>query len=122
MQKLFDFKISELPPSINRIYKIGRSKYGSAHIYKDPEAKCFEEIVLYSLPRAEQIINPCRLEIEFIAKENIVKKRDLDNMLKLLCDSIQSAGLLKNDNLIYEISCKKIAGDKNNTKGTFYLL
>lgn len=123
MKTLYDFSIDILPPSVNRLYKVG-SRRGSTYVYKDANIRNFMEYAGYMLPRPDaEITTPVRLDVVFSFHETSFDKSDLDNRLKLLCDALEARGVLKNDNLIYEIRCRKERSDTvDRTSGSFYPL
>tara|TARA_Y100000034_G_scaffold125065_1_gene174149 strand:+ start:871 stop:1110 length:240 start_codon:yes stop_codon:yes gene_type:complete len=48
-----------------------------------------------------------RLKLEVLAMPKDKRRRDLDNLLKILCDALESAGVFKNDSQIDEIIIKR---------------
>ena len=48
-----------------------------------------------------------RLKFEVLAMPKDRRRRDLDNLLKVLCDALESAGVFKNDSQIDEIVIKR---------------
>lgn len=83
-------------------------KYGG--IYKDPDAKAFEEMVGWEirLQRLEPIEGPVRVLVAIRAKRD---KRDLDGMVTSILDGLQYGGLIKNDKLVVAIEAYKALGD-----------
>ncbi len=49
----------------------------------------------------------CKISIEAVIFLKDKRRRDIDNMLKTLWDVLEKTGVIKNDNLIYEISTIK---------------
>jgi Holliday junction resolvase RusA-like endonuclease len=58
-----------------------------------------------------RISRPIRLSI--VIKDRNAKKRDLDNYLKCLIDSLVALKIIKDDRLIYEIKAKKAKWNKD---------
>ncbi len=54
----------------------------------------------------------CEISIEAVIFLKDKRRRDIDNMLKTLWDVLEKTGVIKNDNLIYEINTIKHV-DKN---------
>lgn len=114
---LHEFSIPALPPSVNSVYRFARG-----HVYKKESVKDFDMLVLAHIKRpAAPICVPCSLDITFtIAKRFSVA--DVDNLLKITLDSLQTRGVIANDNLVYEIRARKQRGEKDMTQGVFYAL
>lgn len=121
MKALYEFSIDILPPSVNTLYKVGSRRGRGEYVYKNPDVRNFMEYAGYMLPRMrEEIAVPVRLDVVFQFGETSIKRSDLDNRLKLICDALEAGGVIKNDNLIFEIRCSKKPGDNDNTSGGFY--
>jgi Holliday junction resolvase RusA-like endonuclease len=58
-----------------------------------------------------RINKPVKLSI--VIKDRNAKKRDLDNYLKCLIDSLVALSIIKDDRLIYEIKAKKEKWNKD---------
>ena len=58
-----------------------------------------------------KINKPVKLSI--VIKDRNAKKRDLDNYLKCLIDSLVALSIIKDDRLIYEIKAKKAKWNKD---------
>jgi len=58
-----------------------------------------------------RINKPVKLSI--VIKDRNAKKRDLDNYLKCLIDSLVALNIIKDDRLIYEIKAKKEKWNKD---------
>ena len=119
MKKVFDFNIPVLPPSVNSIYRYGRSG-----VYKKESVDVFEKTAGYYLQRQKDpITKPCRLELLFtFADSKKFKASDVDNLLKVTIDMLQHFKYVKNDNLIFEIEAKKNTGAHESVSGTLFLL
>lgn len=105
--KLF---LSKLPvPKSNRYI---RRKNGK--VFKPPRVVNWEARALWELKhqyRGEPIDYEISVDIVLVLPNR--RKRDIDNMLKSLWDVMEKAGVIKNDNLIYEVrTVKKIEKGK----------
>ena len=97
-------KLSQVPvPKSNRYI---RRKGGK--VFKPPRVKNWEVRALWELRQqysAKPIDREISVDITLILPNR--RKRDIDNMLKSLWDVLEKAGVIKNDNLIYEIRTVK---------------
>ena len=105
--KLF---LSKLPvPKSNRYI---RRKGGK--VFKPPRVVNWEARAIWEL-REQYNGKPIDYEIsvDIVLILPNRRKRDIDNMLKSLWDVLEKAGVIKNDNLIYEVrTVKKIEKGK----------
>ena len=117
MQKIIEFELNYLPPSVNSVYL--RSKHGGVFISQRARdfKKRIEEVVKDLMDKPVE--GDLRIEAEFSLKRK--GKRDLDNMLKVLCDSLNNI-VYKDDNQLMEISCKKEYTTINKTRIVVYYI
>jgi len=99
-------KLSQVPvPKTNRYI---RRRGG--RVFKSPRVKNWEVRALWELReqyRGEPIDYEVSVDITLILPNR--RRRDIDNMLKSLWDILEKAGIIENDNLIYEVrTVKKI--------------
>ena len=97
-------RLSQVPvPKTNRYI---RRKGGK--VFKPPRVKNWEVKALWEL-RQQYSGEPIdfRVSVDIILTLPNHRKRDIDNMLKSLWDVLEKAGVLKNDNLIYEVRTVK---------------
>ncbi|RLJ71577.1 crossover junction endodeoxyribonuclease RusA [Hydrogenivirga caldilitoris] len=97
-------KLSQVPvPKTNRYI---RRKGGK--VFKPPRVKNWEVRALWEL-RQQYVGEPIafKVSVDIILTLPNHRKRDIDNMLKSLWDVLEKAGVLENDNLIYEIRTVK---------------
>lgn len=99
-------RLSQVPvPKTNRYI---RRKGGK--VFKPPRVKNWEVRALWEIRQqysGDPIDREVSVDITLILPNR--RKRDIDNMLKSLWDVLEKAGVLKNDNLIYEVrTVKKI--------------
>ena len=110
------FIISDIPPSINALYK--RSKLGG--LYLNPKAIAFKKLVSDTIATLDVDIidKDVKVDIEF----TVLKKNcDIDNMLKVMLDSLNKL-VYTDDKLVYELNVKKIVGKMKQTKITVSIL
>ena len=94
-----------LPVSVNQSYRTSKNR-----VYKSKALCDFEKRVddlFKSFENVEFLKGNLSVDIVFELKS--FRKRDLDNMLKSLFDSLQGR-IFENDNQIFEIRCRKIHG------------
>ncbi len=105
-----ELHLSKLPvPKSNRYI---RRRGG--RVFKPPRVVNWEVRAIWELReqyRGEPIDYEVSVDIVLILPNR--RKRDIDNMLKSLWDVMERAGIIKNDNLIYEVrTVKKIEKGK----------
>ena len=103
---MIELKLSTVPvPKTNRYV---RRRNGAVFI--PPRVKNWQKRALWELKNqweGEPIESRVSVDITLILPNN--RKRDIDNMLKSLWDVMERAGVLQNDNLIYEVrTIKKV--------------
>lgn len=106
----YEFYLSKLPvPKTNRYI---RRKGGK--VFKPPRVVNWEARAIWELReqyKGEPIDYEVSVDITLILPNR--RKRDIDNMLKSLWDVMEKAGIIKNDNLIFEVrTVKKIEKGK----------
>jgi len=89
------------PPSINHYY--ARQKNGA--VYINQQGKGYRAAVMYNFRHSKPIEGKLKLHIDVFPPDK--RKRDLDNINKCLLDSLQSAGLIKDDYDIDHLSMKR---------------
>ncbi|MDQ7038490.1 MAG: RusA family crossover junction endodeoxyribonuclease [Aquificota bacterium] len=97
-------RLSQIPvPKTNRYI---RRKGGK--VFKPPRVKNWEVRALWEIRqqyRGDPIEDKVSIDITLTLPNR--RKRDIDNMLKSLWDVLEKAGVIKNDNLIYEVRTVK---------------
>ena len=96
--------LSRLPvPKSNRYIRRRGGK-----VFKHPRVTNWEARAIWEI---KQQYNGKPLDFELSVDITIIlpnrRKRDIDNMLKSLWDILEKAGVIKNDNLIYEVHTVK---------------
>ena len=100
------------PPSVNHLYS--RSRYG---VYLKPEAKKYRRQVTDCVLEQVGITKPLEGDVMMTLAlyPPDAKRRDIDNGLKIICDSIQHAGLLSDDSqikhLVVSMHPKEVPGN-----------
>jgi crossover junction endodeoxyribonuclease RusA len=105
------FVINKLPPSLNVMYR--KSKYGA--IYKTKLAKEYMELVHQTIKEQNEnieILN-CNVKVTIIMYQNDKRKRDIDNILKVLLDAMNNI-IYIDDSQITELHIKKVCSTENN--------
>jgi Holliday junction resolvase RusA-like endonuclease len=120
MHKIHEFEMPMLPPSVNAMYH--RTQHGG--VMKSPKVEEFEKVAMMYVPqRRDPITDPCKLTLVFTFERPAnLKRRDVDNMLKVTIDLLSSFRFVEDDNLIYEITATKKAGDADSITGFFEIL
>ena len=91
------------PPSVNHSYRAYRGR-----VVLSKRAREFKEIVAENLPEEfVKITGKVKLDITFSFKDR--RKRDIDNYLKVLLDSLKGLAF-EDDDQIYELTVKKHIG------------
>ncbi len=103
-------KLSQVPvPKSNRYIRRRGGK-----VFKPPRVRNWEVKALWEIKqqyKGNPIEERVSVDITFILPNH--RKRDIDNMLKSLWDILEKAGVIRNDNLIYEVrTLKKIEKNK----------
>lgn len=94
-----------LPISVNQSYRSSKNR-----VYKSGKLRDFEKKMndlFETFENVEFLSGNLKVDIVFELKS--CRKRDLDNMLKSLFDSLEGR-IFENDNQIFEIKCRKIHG------------
>ena len=95
--------INCIPPSVNHAYRAYRGR-----VVLSKRAREFKEHVANSLPEDFiKISGKVRLAVRFMFKDN--RKRDIDNYLKVLLDSIKGI-CFDDDDQVYELYVAKRIG------------
>ena len=93
--------LNTTPPSLNRAYRSYRGK-----IVLSAEAKAFKD-ALQQLAPNDKVLGKIHLEVNLTFADK--RKRDLDNYLKVLIDSMKNL-FFEDDDQIYKITATKVIG------------
>jgi Holliday junction resolvase RusA-like endonuclease len=98
-----------IPISVNACWRASKG----GHVYKSKRYREFlKEIdTIFETIEYVKLEGDLILNVEFFCKSK--RKRDLDNLLKSLIDSLEGK-LFENDSQIVEIHCTKIIGSKED--------
>lgn len=97
----------EVPPLLNRLYKIGKRG-----MYKNPEANRYKTSCFVACHQAK-IYKPTDAELELSIKWYRKSLRgDIDGILKVLLDALQGI-LYENDSQIMKLTVEKLHDKKN---------
>ena len=107
--KEYKFSIDFLPVSVNASYRSFKNR-----VYKSQRLRDFEkkmEDIFDSFENVEILQGKLSIDVTFEMKGS--RKRDLDNMMKSLLDSLEGK-VFENDSEIYEMNVRKIANCKED--------
>ena len=107
-------KLSQIPvPKSNRYIR----KRGGG-VFKPPRVRNWETRAVWEVRQqysGDPIDRKISVDITLILPNH--RKRDIDNMLKSLWDILEKGGVIKNDNLIYEVrTVKKVIKGKQGVE------
>ena len=92
-----------LPVSVNQSYRSCKNR-----VYKSKQLCDFEKRIDDFFKTFENIeFLKGNLKVDIVFELKSCRKRDLDNLLKSLFDSLEGR-IFENDNQIYEIKCRKL--------------
>ena len=100
--KEYKFSFNFLPVSVNSSYRSFKSR-----VYKSQKLKDFKkkmDDMFDTFENVEKLEGKLSIDIVFEMKGS--RKRDIDNMMKSLLDSLEGK-VFENDNQIYEMNVKK---------------
>ena len=89
------------PPALNNLY--GHNKFGSFYLKADGRVWKEECIYLIKSSGLEEIEG----EVELWIKLKTCRHQDIDSILKILFDSIQDSGIIKDDYQIFKLNMEK---------------
>jgi len=103
------------PPSVNQIYR--RRQRGG--IYKVSTAKTFEYEVLAIVgangrQRQPPMVGLVSISIDIYPPDK--RRRDVDNVLKVLLDSLTGAQVWRDDSQVVELTIRRQPPDKSNPR------
>lgn len=127
--KFFDISIPSLPPSVNAVWRVGKSgrPYLAAkaakwreNAVKEMSAKWHGKDEFGNLCFKDPYTDPVLIMVKLMKKNK--REWDLDNKMKLIQDAIQAAGILGNDSQICMIVAVKVAGGMEKTEISLWKL
>jgi Holliday junction resolvase RusA-like endonuclease len=99
------FILTPLPISVNHLYKITCSR-GYPNVYMTKEAKELKESYGWQAKSQVKVFMPGLVEVDIVAYFGDKRKHDVDNVQKLVLDSLKGV-IIEDDNLIKKISVTK---------------
>jgi len=90
------------PPSVNKIWSVS----STGQWYSTPQAKEFKQVAIYyARSKGFKFAFPKDVHLDFhmLAYPPDNRKRDLDNLAKVVCDALQDARVYVNDSQIKRI-------------------
>ena len=105
--KEYKFSFDFLPVSVNASYRSFKNRVYKSQRLKDFQKKMYD--MFNSFKNVEKLEGKLSIDIVFEMKGS--RKRDIDNMMKSLLDSLEGR-IFENDNQIYEMNIKKFENCK----------
>lgn len=108
----FDIVVPGLPPSVNNLYEgMGKNRH------KRAEVVAYQAAVYYQLNNMDYALIPDgeKVRVTIAVWVGDKRKRDLDNMLKVLLDTFKGY-LYKDDSIIHRILIYRAGFDKLNPR------
>jgi len=99
------------PPSVNHLY--GRTRFGSSYI--KPEGKQFYALTAMLISKHAGAFPSQRLSVAIKMLPPDKRKRDLDNVLKAILDSVTKAGVWNDDSQIDRLLIERANVIKNGS-------
>ena len=97
------------PPTINHYY--GRTRSG--RVFIKAGGKAYRSQVIALLSNYKGITGKVSMSVDIYPPDR--RKRDVDNILKALCDALTHAGIYEDDSQIYKLLITK--HEKSDKKG-----
>ncbi len=95
--------VNQVPPSVNHSYRAYRGR-----VVLSARARAFKQLVADAAPEGfAPLVGPIKLTVVFRFKDK--RKRDLDNYLKVLLDSLKGL-YFHDDDQVYGLSVEKRIG------------
>ena len=101
--KEYKFSFNFLPVSVNASYRSFKNRVYKSQTLKDFEKKMNDMFATFE--NVELLEGKLSIDVVFEMKGS--RKRDIDNMMKSLLDSLEGK-VFENDNQIYEMNVRKI--------------
>ncbi len=111
---LLELEIEGLPPTVNHLYRTGRTGFR----YKTETGCKYQEYVSSILAHEWQYkpayTGDIELRIEFIVKSR--RKWDIDNRVKALQDCLNMSGIIEDDSQVQILHVERRKGDADMTR------
>lgn len=100
------------PPSVNHYLKITRKKNKNSKMVASQSKtkaanKYIDAVFFYVKQQNIKSFGSARIKVDIVAMAPDNRKRDLDNLFKMILDSLESAGVYDNDSQIDHLSIKR---------------
>lgn len=94
------------PPSVNHIYS--RTRRGGVML--NPKARAYRDEVIMQIGKGHTTLKgPLSMQVDLYMPDK--RKRDIDNPMKSLCDSLTHAGVYDDDSQIQRLLIQRIGID-----------
>jgi len=100
------------PPALNRLYRV--NKFGS--LYLSREGKQYKDAVKEMLKDLSPFGDTANLSLRIKMFPPDRRKRDIDGILKISLDALESSGLIPNDSQIHHLEVIKRGAEKENPR------
>ena len=114
METLCEVELNGLPPTVNHLYRTGRS----GHRYKTAMGKLYQDYVSVILRQRwngrPKYTGNVEVRIEFITKSH--RRWDIDNRVKALQDCLNIGGILKDYSQVQVLHVERVYGQKERTR------
>ncbi|MDP6134591.1 MAG: RusA family crossover junction endodeoxyribonuclease [Candidatus Marinimicrobia bacterium] len=92
------------PPSVNQYYRMWRGR-----IVKSPKGTSYaKDVAYYCRNEGIRVELDCRLKVDILVFPPDNRRRDLDNVLKAILDSLEDAKVFKDDSLIDDLRVRRM--------------
>lgn len=104
------------PPTANNYWRIARNQ-----VYKTSVARGYQEQLAASLwaHRDEKIEGPVSVALQFFYPDK--RRRDLDNLLKVLLDALTGAGIWQDDSQVKHIEATVATNQSEDRRGLVHI-
>ena len=114
MSILLRLELEGLPPSVNQMYRTGRS--GTR--YKRPEVSDWQSetsmLMREAWSKDRAYVEPVEVHVQFTVGNN--RRWDVDNRLKALLDCLELGGVIEDDSQIWGILALRVPGERSGTR------
>ncbi len=95
------------PPSVNRAYRVFNGRILKSKAFRDYSRTISHEVLCHGQFEDIRNLSNKRLKVEIWAYPPDRRKRDLDNLGKVLLDSLQTAGVFLDDSQIDDLRFRR---------------
>ena len=112
---MIDFNLSTLPPSTNNLYTNTSRRRVKSRKYREWRAAALWELQVQGLPK-NTITGAWAIEIDVVCN----RRRDIDNMVKPLLDTLSRYGLTPDDRYCDAIRVRRVGRDEFGDRPALY--